>query len=139
MTDPRATALVVDDAPTVRMYHGGLLRSLGFEVDEAANGFEALESVMSKRYDLLLVDVNMPQMDGYTLIRRLRDEPVLFSAPVITISTEARPGDVESAYRSGANFYLVKPAGPQTLHALARILTAALPSQEPLSNREDER
>nr|MCU0951787.1 response regulator [Burkholderiaceae bacterium] len=68
--------LIVDDAMTVRMYHGKVLGDGGFEVHEAANGVEALEKVAARPadapFDLFVVDVNMPKMDGYSFVRELR-------------------------------------------------------------------
>lgn len=119
--------LVVDDAPTVRMYHGEILRSLGFAVDEASNGFEALELALQTAYDLFVVDVNMPQMDGYALVSALRGADVGTSAPVVTISTEASEDDAAAAHRAGANHYLVKPVNPEVLRTVADVLTAPLP------------
>ncbi|NHC46765.1 response regulator [Motilibacter aurantiacus] len=121
-------ALVVDDAPTVRLYHGEILRSAGFSVDEAGNGLEALELALSARYDLLVVDVNMPQMDGYELVRRLRAEEPGLDCPIVTISTEADDSDAETAYRAGANLYLVKPVAPGLLEQVASLLTTPLPA-----------
>jgi two-component system, chemotaxis family, chemotaxis protein CheY len=116
-------ALVVDDAPTVRLYHGEALRSVGFDVDEAANGYEALEAATGQRYDLLLVDINMPEMDGYTLVRRLRSTTV--SCPIVMISTEGEEADAERAYAAGANLYLIKPVGTGHLELVAGVLTGS--------------
>ncbi|WP_432546564.1 response regulator [Kineococcus sp. SYSU DK004] len=125
---PGRHALVVDDAPTVRMYHGGVLRAAGFTVHEAGNGFEALELLLGAAFDLVVVDVNMPQMDGYELVRRLRAEALAPSCPVVTISTESQEADADAAYRAGANLYLVKPVAPALLGAVAELLTSPLPS-----------
>ncbi|NHC15283.1 response regulator [Motilibacter deserti] len=124
----RPRALVVDDAPTVRLYHGEILRSAGFDVDEAGNGFEALELALATAYDLLVVDVNMPQMDGYELLTRLRSDEVALTCPVVTISTEADEPDADNAYRAGANLYLVKPVAPDLLEHVAGVLTSSLPA-----------
>ena len=126
----RGLALVVDDAPTVRMYHGGVLRAAGFTVEEAANGFEALEMLLARRYDLVVTDVNMPQMDGLTLVRRLRAEALGRSVPVITISTESQESDADAGYAAGANLYLVKPVAPDLLTRVADLFTAPLPSSQ---------
>jgi len=115
--------LVVDDAATVRMYHTRLLAEAGFEVMEAANGLEAVEAALSTPFDLFVVDVNMPKMDGYSCIRTLRSETVGSSAPVVMISTEDRPGDADRAYAAGANLYLVKPVSADRLVRVATILT----------------
>jgi len=117
-------ALIVDDAVTVRMYHRQILEAAGFEVDEAENGVEALEKALVTPYDLLLVDVNMPKMDGYTFLKEVRSTPELRAIPAIMISTEAERRDQEQAYRAGANLYLVKPVRPEALSLRATLVTA---------------
>jgi len=114
--------LIVDDAMTVRMYHRQLMEALGFEVDEAENGIEALEKGLNNEYDLFLVDVNMPKMDGYRLVEEMRKTPNLQSIPVIMISTEESETDKEKAYLSGANLYVVKPAKADELQTYASLL-----------------
>ena len=114
--------LIVDDASLVRMYYRGALERAGFVVDEALNGIEGLERVLTTTYDLLVVDVNMPKMDGFSFLRALRGrEPAVRSIPVLMTSTEAGDGDREAARAAGANFYLVKPLREDVLvaHALA--------------------
>ena len=106
---PSARVLVVDDAATVRLYHGSVLRDAGWDVSEAGNGYKALELSLLHDYDLFLVDVTMPRLDGYALVEALRREALSRTAPVVMISTEARDGDAERAYAAGANLYLVKP------------------------------
>jgi two-component system chemotaxis response regulator CheY len=81
--------LIVDDAATVRMYHRAILESAGYAVDEAVNGIEALEKSLTNAYDLYLVDVNMPKMDGYAFLRELRGHTDLAQPPAVMISTEA--------------------------------------------------
>ena len=141
--DPEATpdfaplrVLVVDDAPTVRLYHGELLRRIGFVVDEASNGYEALEMALVATFDLMLVDVNMPTMDGFELITRLRAPTVGVTCPIVTISTEAEQADAEAAYHSGANYYLVKPVAPPVLQQLARVLTGPVPAAPAVAMEE---
>lgn len=115
--------LVVDDASLVRMYYRGVLERAGFVVDEALNGIEGLERVLGAAYDLLVVDVNMPKMDGYSFLRALRGrEPPIRSIPALMTSTEAGDGDREAARSAGANFYLVKPLPEDVLVAHARAL-----------------
>jgi len=117
--------LVVDDAATVRMYHRKLLTDAGWHTDEALNGLEALERVLAQEgddaFDLYVVDVNMPRMDGYSFVRELRRLELRHQAPVVMVSTEAQGRDVDVALDAGANGYLVKPAQP-----LALVLSAAL-------------
>ncbi|GAA0551285.1 response regulator [Paractinoplanes ferrugineus] len=123
MTETQPKVLVVDDAATVRMYHSTLLTEAGFEIHEAANGLEAVEAALGTAFDLFVVDVNMPKMNGYTCVETLRSETVGTPAPVIMISTEDRPGDADRAYAAGANLYLVKPVVPARLVRISRMLT----------------
>jgi two-component system chemotaxis response regulator CheY len=120
-------ALVVDDATTVRLFHRNILEAAGFTVVEALNGMEALERALADAAppDLLLVDVNMPRMDGYAFLRALRAEPSLADIPAIMISTEAAPPDADRAFAAGANLYLVKPVQPAALARFARALAGA--------------
>lgn len=106
--------LIVDDAATVRMYHRAILEGAGHAVSEAVNGVEALERALASSFDLYLVDVNMPQMDGYSFLRALRAEDIA-QAPAIMVSTEAEDGDRRQAIEAGANLYIVKPTRPQLL------------------------
>ena len=126
MTDTESKVLVVDDAATVRLYHTSLLTDAGFGVAEAANGLEAVEAALGTAFDLFVVDVNMPKMNGYTCVETLRSETVGTDAPVIMISTEDRPGDADRAYAAGANLYLVKPVVADRLVRVARILTGGI-------------
>jgi two-component system, chemotaxis family, chemotaxis protein CheY len=116
--------LVVDDATTVRMYHRQVLEQAGFEVDEAVNGYEALEKALTAGFDALVVDVNMPKMDGYTLLKSLRAEQGLRLVPALMVSTEAEVRDSDEAYLCGADAYMVKPVRPDELVAVVRMLTA---------------
>lgn len=117
--------LVIDDAATVRMYHRKMLGDAGWQVEEAINGVEALEKVMSqpkdRPFDLYVCDINMPKMDGYTFVRELRRLVNVPQSPVLMVSTEAQAHDATAALDAGANCYLVKPARPAEL-----VLTAAL-------------
>lgn len=120
--------LVVDDASLVRMYYRGALERAGFVVDEALNGIEGLERILTSTYDLLVVDVNMPKMDGFSFLRALRSrEPSVRSIPALMTSTEAGDGDREAARAAGANFYLVKPLSEDVLVAHARALVGRRP------------
>ena len=113
--------LIVDDAATVRMYHRGVLESGGFAVEEALNGIEALEKALETPFDLLLVDINMPKLDGFGLLKEMRRQEIP-QPPAIMVSTEAAARDEMAAYRAGANCYLVKPVRPLQLLAHARLM-----------------
>lgn len=117
--------LIIDDASTVRMYHRSLLEEAGFSVDEAINGIEGLEKALGKTYDLFVVDVNMPKMDGYTFIREIRRRSEIHQAPAVMVSTEAQELDRQRAFAAGANFYLVKPTKPNELLEVATLMAGA--------------
>jgi two-component system chemotaxis response regulator CheY len=124
--EPRKRILVIDDANLVRLYYRGALERAGFEVMEALNGLEALEKLLETPADLMVVDVNMPQMDGLSFLRALRAKgPPLSSIPSLVISTEGLPERVAAAHSAGANLYLVKPITEQTLVQYARLLSGA--------------
>jgi two-component system chemotaxis response regulator CheY len=108
--------LVVDDASLVRRYYREALEHAGYEVDEALNGLEAIEKLLVATVDLLIVDVNMPQMDGFTFLRVLRRQGLpVAGIPALVTSTEAGAKDIVAARVAGANFYLAKPLRQETL------------------------
>ncbi|MCI4412205.1 MAG: response regulator [Thiotrichales bacterium] len=115
--------MIVDDAATVRMYHGDILRQAGYEVVEAFNGVEALEKVLASPVDLMLVDINMPLMDGYSFLREVRMHNDTMHIPAIMISTESEQSDREKAYLNGANDYMIKPVRPDVLLEKVRLMT----------------
>jgi two-component system, chemotaxis family, chemotaxis protein CheY len=107
---PRMRILVVDDSSLVRLYFRNTLEAAGFDVDQAINGIEAMEKVLAQAFDLVIVDVNMPRMDGFSFVRTLRQSASKIAAlPVLIISTEAGLQDFDDSRTAGANFYLVKP------------------------------
>ena len=122
-SSPQPRILVVDDAVTVRAYTRQVLEADGFTVDEAVNGIDGLEHALAATPDLLIVDINMQKMDGYTMLRRLRQDPALQDVPAMGISTECKGRDREQALLAGANWYFVKPVRPDDLTAAARLLT----------------
>jgi two-component system chemotaxis response regulator CheY len=108
--------LIVDDAALMRAYYRQALERAGYDVDEALNGLEALEKILVQPFDLAIVDVNMPQMDGITFIRTLREKELPTAAvAVLVTSTEAKDQDVLGARMAGANYYLTKPISQETL------------------------
>jgi two-component system, chemotaxis family, chemotaxis protein CheY len=114
--------LVVDDAATVRMFHRQVLEAEGLVVEEAVNGIEALEKALGTDFDLFLVDINMPRMNGYALVSQLRANSQIRQVPVVMISTEAERHDAARAYVTGANFYIVKPCAPHRLASCVRLM-----------------
>jgi two-component system, chemotaxis family, chemotaxis protein CheY len=128
MTHARKTILLVDDAALVRMYYRSTLEAAGFRVEEALNGLEALEKLLTTAVDLLIVDVNMPQMDGLSFLSVLRcKELPLSSIPALVTSTEARETDFSAARAAGANYYLVKPVAGEQLAEFAAMLCGVPP------------
>ena len=113
--------LIVDDAATVRMYHRSVLEEAGYSVAEAINGVEALEKALLEPFDLYVVDVNMPKLDGYGFLRQLRTENMA-QAPAIMVSTEDATHDQTAAFRAGANAYIAKPVKPEQLLTHVRLL-----------------
>ena len=123
MTAASKTILVVDDAALVRVYYRSILEGAGFRVEEALNGLEALETLLATEVDLLVVDINMPQMDGLTFLRALREKAgPMASIPALVTSTESAAADFAAARAAGANYYLLKPVEREQLAEFARIL-----------------
>lgn len=119
----RKRVLVIDDANLVRLYYREALERAGYEVDEALNGLEAIEKLLGSPADLLIVDVNMPQMDGFSFLRLLRQQELpLASTPALVTSTESAPQDIAAGRAAGANFYLVKPISQEMLTEYAAML-----------------
>ncbi len=121
MNEKEITILIVDDSEAIRILVNAYLREGGYRVLEACNGKEGLEVCKQESIDLALLDIAMPEMDGFSLCARLQGDPRLQSIPVIMLSAR---GDVESKMRVfelGAVDYLVKPVGKDEL--LARINT----------------
>jgi len=107
--------LVVDDATVVRLYYRQILENEGYRVDEAINGIEGLEKAVQTPFDLCIVDVNMPMMDGYAFLHALRREPITHGVPALMTTTESGQDDHRSALKAGANSYLVKPVAREQL------------------------
>jgi len=119
--------LVVDDASLIRLYYRQALEAAGFTVDEALNGLEAIEKLLLEPADLVIVDVNMPRMDGMTFLKTLRRQEFPIAAiPALVTSTEAAPQDFDAARAAGANFYLVKPLAQDVLVRYARLMCGVL-------------
>lgn len=124
----RKRILVIDDSSLIRMYFNGVLEQAGFEVEQAINGIEATEKVLAQAFDLLIVDVNMPGMDGFSFVRTLRKRnEEVSSLPVLMITTEAGEQDFADARAAGANYYLVKPVSEADLVGCVSALAGVTP------------
>jgi two-component system chemotaxis response regulator CheY len=101
--------LVVDDSPTVRKFVSVSLEMQGFSVATASDGMDALEQLPRNRFDLVITDLNMPNMDGLELIRSLRENPEYKDLPVIILTSLSDQGTKEEGARLGVMSYVVKP------------------------------
>jgi CheY-like chemotaxis protein len=113
--------MVVDDATTVRMFFRAVLGK-DREVVEARDGLEALEMMPELDPAIVFLDINMPGMDGYEVLRRVRERDETARVPVVMCSTETKPIDETQAYRAGANFYVRKPVPKDVLRNLTSVL-----------------
>jgi two-component system, chemotaxis family, chemotaxis protein CheY len=117
--------LAVDDSPSMRHLVVMALRNAGYEVDSANDGSHALAAARRGHYDAVLTDINMPNMDGITLVRELRALPSYRSIPILILTTEATPERRQESREAGATGWLVKPFRP---HNLLSIVERILPS-----------
>ena len=108
--------LVVDDFSTMRRILRGLLKEMGCNnVEEAEDGVVALQMLKSNRYDFVVSDINMPNMNGFDLLKAVKAEDNLKHIPVLMVTAEARKEDILLAAQSGAAGYIVKPFTKATL------------------------
>ncbi len=117
------TLLIVDDSAAMRSLMAATIETLGtVRVLQAANGFEALRILPREQIDLILTDINMPDINGLELLSFVRTNPIYRDLPVIIISTEGSRQDIDRGLSLGANEYLVKPFIPATLLELIQRL-----------------
>ncbi len=108
--------LVVDDMSTMRKIIRTILNQLGYtNVDEAENGKEALAKLRIGNYQFVLLDWNMPEMDGFETLKNIRADEKLKNIPVIMVTAEAKKENVLMAIQAGASNYIVKPFTPEVL------------------------
>jgi two-component system chemotaxis response regulator CheY len=116
MADPKTKFLVVDDFSTMRRIVRNLLKELGYaEVDEAEDGVQALQKLRSEKYDFVVSDWNMPNMDGLEMLKQIRADAALSKLPVLMVTAEAKKENIIAAAQAGANGYVVKPFTAATL------------------------
>ena len=106
--------MVVDDSKTIRNLLAFVIKSEGFRVTIAEDGLDGLEKLYNSEdaVDLIVSDVNMPRMDGFTFIKTLREQDAYKDVPIIVLSTEGKEKDIAMGMSLGANLYMVKPAEP---------------------------
>lgn len=112
--------LAVDDSPSMRQMVAFTLKSAGFDVTEAEDGAIALEKAKAGHFNLVLADVNMPNMDGITLVRELRQLPDYRFTPLLILTTEAGQDKKMEGKQAGATGWLVKPFNPEQLVATVK-------------------
>ncbi len=114
--------LIVDDSPTMRKIIKTTLNPLKVITREAGNGLEAIEQLALDSVDVMLLDLNMPDMHGFEVIRYVRQHDDYRDLPIVVISTRADKTSRETALQSGANEYLTKPFTPEKLTEVVRRL-----------------
>ncbi len=112
--------LVVEDQPDNRQIIRDMLADTGYEIAEAENGEEALAAIAKQRPDLILMDIQLPVMDGYAATRRIKSDPALKSIPVIAVTSYALSGEEKKAREAGCDDYVPKPYSPRQLLAKIR-------------------
>lgn len=127
----KRTVLIVDDSETIRYLARVYLSGLGFELREAVNGLEAFAAVMAGGVDLVLADLNMPQVDGLEFLRRLRShhDPAYALLPVVILTMDKCPDKRAAVLDAGANEYLLKPVTTARLREVVQQFLPSLMSQ----------
>ena len=115
---PIKTIITVDDAATMRKMISFTLKGAGHDVIEAGDGVEALKTLQMRQVDLVLTDVNMPNMDGITLTRSLRALPQVAHTPIVLLTTESSPEKKAEGKAAGATGWIVKPFQQEQLLAV---------------------
>ncbi len=104
----KGTVLIVDDTEFYRKVYMTKLLSAGYVTRVATNGLEALKSMMTQKPDLILLDLVMPEMDGFKVLQAVRASPALHKIPVIVFSSKGVPEEIQKALQAGANDFLIK-------------------------------
>jgi DNA-binding response OmpR family regulator len=117
--------LIVDDEPNIVMSLEFLMRKNGYQVGIARNGTEALAAINQTSFDLILLDIMMPDMDGLQVCRQLRARPDRAATKVIFLSAKSREADVQKGYDAGADLYIPKPFSTRQLMEKVRELLVA--------------
>ena len=109
------TILTVDDSATMRQMVGFVLKGAGYEVIDAVDGRDALSRLNGREINLILSDINMPNMDGLEFTRQLRALPQYKFVPVVLLTTESHPVKKQEGKAAGATAWIVKPFNPEQL------------------------
>jgi len=111
----RGVILYVEDNPDNRMLIRRILGSEGYTVHEAANATKTFEVLQTLQPDLILMDINMPEMDGYTLTAKIRSLPNMGTVPIVALTANVMKGDRERSLESGCDGYIQKPIDIDTI------------------------
>jgi two-component system cell cycle response regulator DivK len=114
------TILVVEDQEDNRRILRDLFTSSGYEVIEATNGLEGVTAAETHRPALILMDIQLPGIDGYEASRRIKNNPDLQNVPIIVVTSYALSGDDLKAFEAGCDAYVTKPFSPRELLAMVR-------------------
>jgi two-component system chemotaxis response regulator CheY len=115
-----ANILAVDDSNSMRKLLANTLAEAGHKVTQAQDGVEGLAMAQKAKFDLVITDINMPNMDGITLLRKLRALPAFRVVPILMLTTEMDPERKKQAKDAGATGWLVKPFSPEQILATIR-------------------
>jgi CheY-like chemotaxis protein len=127
LSSRKPLVLIADDRPSSRELLGLVLERAGYEVIEAENGEQALERARSGNPDIVLLDLQMPGLDGYGVLAALRADARFVQLPVLALTASAMRGDREKILEAGFTDYLAKPAAPELVRAtVARMLKEAV-------------
>jgi len=118
------TIMTVDDSASVRMMVNFTLRELGYEIIEAENGKEALKKLEKKHIHMMITDINMPEMDGISLVKKVRQNPDYKFIPIIMLTTESQVEKKNAGKQAGATGWIVKPFKPDQLAAVVKRVLA---------------
>ena len=117
------TIMIVDDSASLRQVVGIALRGAGYDVIEGCDGKDALAKLTGQKVHLVISDVNMPNMDGITFVKNLKQMPAYKFTPVIMLTTESQEGKKQEGQAAGAKAWVVKPFQPaQMLAAVAKLV-----------------
>lgn len=114
--------MAVDDSATIRQVLQTTLHGAGYDVIEAADGRDAINKLEKYHVDMMVADLNMPDMDGIELIRHVRQSPVHRFLPIIMLTTESQPEKKQEGKAAGASGWIVKPFRPEQLLAVVRMI-----------------
>ena len=112
--------MTVDDSASMRQMVGFTLKQHGYEIVEAINGADALKKLGKEKIDMLITDINMPELDGIGLVRKVRDNAAYKFIPIIILTTEFQTEKKEEGKAAGATGWIVKPFRPDQLVAVVK-------------------